>query len=50
MHEALHDLQAAYQDHDPLFLSVGSDPVLAPLHNELAYRKLLAAAGLPQPA
>lgn len=45
--EALHYLQAAYQEHDPTFLSIRVNQALAPLHNDPAYRKLLAEAGLP---
>ncbi len=45
--DALHYLQAAYQEHDPSFLSIRVNQALAPLHNDPAYRKLLAEAGLP---
>lgn len=45
--EALHYLQAAYQEHDPTFLSIRVNQALTPLHNDPAFRKLLAEAGLP---
>jgi tetratricopeptide (TPR) repeat protein len=45
--QALQYLLAAYQEHDPLFLSIRVNQSLAPLHNDPVYRKLLAEAGLP---
>ena len=45
--EALRYLQAAYQEHDPTFLSIRVNQALAPLHDDPAYRKLLAESGLP---
>ncbi len=45
--QALQYLQAAYHEHDPLFLSMRSNQSLAPLHSDPDYRKLLAEVGLP---
>jgi Tfp pilus assembly protein PilF len=45
--EALHYLQAAYDRHDELLLSVESYPALDGLRDEPAYRDLLARMNLP---
>ncbi len=45
--DALHYLQAAYQEHDPTLLALRVNQALAPLHNDPAYRKLLAEVGFP---
>jgi tetratricopeptide (TPR) repeat protein len=45
--EALRYLKAAYDQHDELMLSVGSYAALNSLHNEPAYRDLLARINLP---
>lgn len=45
--DALHYLQAAYQEHDPTLLAIRVNQALAPLHNDPAYRKLLAEVGFP---
>ena len=45
--EALRYLKAGYGQHDELMLSVGSYAAFNSLHNEPAYRDLLARMSLP---
>jgi tetratricopeptide (TPR) repeat protein len=45
--EALQYLRAAYDQHDELLLSIGLLPALNSLHDEPAYRDLLARLNLP---
>jgi tetratricopeptide (TPR) repeat protein len=45
--DSLRYLQAAYQEHDPTLLAIRVNQALAPLHNDPAYRKLLAEVGFP---
>jgi tetratricopeptide (TPR) repeat protein len=45
--EALQYLQLAYDKHDPTFVSLWSNASFATLHDDPAYRKLVAASGIP---
>jgi tetratricopeptide (TPR) repeat protein len=45
--DALRYLQAAYQEHDPTLLAILVSQPLDSLHNDPAYRKLLAEIGFP---
>lgn len=45
--DALHYLLASYQEHDPTLLGLRVSRTLDSLHNDPAYRKLLAEIGFP---
>jgi len=45
--EALDDLQAAYQQHEPELVSMRVDVALSSLHDETRFREILAQVGLP---
>ena len=48
--EALQYLQLAYDKHDPTFVTLWSNDSFATLRGDPAYRKLVAASGIPQAA
>jgi tetratricopeptide (TPR) repeat protein len=45
--EALQYLQASYEQHDPLFLTIRTEQAFSTLYADPAFRKLVVQAGLP---